>query len=359
MPNKLRSIKGVEIFASGVHNGDEYSERDLDEMVRAFEETGKTFRPALKLGHDDNQSLLQRDGLPAAGWVGAMYRKGKKLVADFIDIPDKIYDLLKRGAYKRVSCEVYWNAKVDGSDYRRLIGAVALLGADMPGVTCLSDIFQMYAADVGELHTYELDRKSFTIEIDKVDLAKPDEGAPQMTPEELKAKLEAEQQKNHALETDQKAKDEELATLRKYKADADAREIAQAKELAETKLEADVSALVASQKLTPAMKPYVKALLGEEKKEYAFGEKKFSKSELLKEILKLHSAKLTTVNDEECSVEGDEEGQEPTDAEAAADQKIRAYAKKHNCSYKDAYKAVMAEQESEESEDSEDEVDEE
>lgn len=356
----LKSIKGVEIFAAGEWNGDKYSISDLDEMVRAFAETAKTWRPALKLGHDDRQTLLQSDGLPAAGWVGNLYRKGDKLVADFIDLPEKIYDLVKQGAYKRVSSEIYWNATVNGKAYGRVLGAVALLGADMPGVQCLNDIFQMYDAKCGELHSYELDRKRFTIEIDKSDLEI--KGESKMTEQEekdLKAKLEAEEKKNLAFEAAQSAKDAEIAELKKN-SDEQAVKLSEFSAKAEAaELAAQVTELVSEKLVTPAMKPYVAELLGAEKKEYAVAlepkkdkagkevtaePKKFSnKAGLLKEILKLHKATVSTVNVEENSEDIDADESEGDD-EKALNEKIEKYAEEHKISYKAAYKAISAEQ---------------
>jgi hypothetical protein len=351
MPKKLKSLPGVEIFSAGVWNGDEYSVSDLDEMVRAFKEN-PTQKPHLKLGHDDNQTLLQRDGLPAAGWIGNLYRMGEKLYADFIDIPGKIYDLMKLGAYKKVSAEIYWNAKVGSSMYKRLLGAVALLGADLPGVTNLNDIFDMYTLEGGEPRHYDLGGKCFTIEIDKSDLAKKETG--QMDEKEKKAledKIQAAEQKNHSLQSqldaekaEKEAMKKDVENLKTFAADAEKREKEAAEKAVEAGIDADVAALTSERLISPAMKPYVKALLGEEKKEYSFkpakgDEKKFSKSGLLKEILKLHKA--TAVNTEEGSVEGEvENDEEQLDRQQSLHEKIEKYMADHKVSYKLAYKAV-------------------
>ena len=156
MPNECRSIAGVEVFSAGTWNGDTYSVGDLDLMVAAFEVTSKTLRPPLKLGHTDKQTLAQKDGMPAVGWVGRLYRQGGKLIADFIDIPGKIFDLLEKGAYKKVSSEIYWNISLDGMKYSRFLGAVALLGADMPAVTNLRDIISFYGLRLREVKYYSL-----------------------------------------------------------------------------------------------------------------------------------------------------------------------------------------------------------
>lgn len=169
------SIKGVEIFEEGKHGGDEYSSEDLDSMVQAFGVVG--FKPPLKLGHTPKQKLLQNDGLPAAGWIERIYRQGKKLVADFSDIPRQIYELISRKAYDRVSAEVYWNYKDDNKDLKfpRVLKAVALLGSDIPEVTSLKAISEMYASKDNEfrvvnfeLHGVIMPPKEDDVEKDKV-----------------------------------------------------------------------------------------------------------------------------------------------------------------------------------------------
>lgn len=138
------SIQGLEIFATGKWNGDPYSADDLDEMVRAFGAVG--FKPPLKLGHSEKQKILKGEGLPAAGWVDSIYRKGKKLLADVRDIPDTIYQLIKSRAYDRVSAEIYWNYtdSESGKKFPRVLRAIALLGQDIPEVTNLKAISEMF-----------------------------------------------------------------------------------------------------------------------------------------------------------------------------------------------------------------------
>ena len=143
---------GVEIFSVGNWNGDDYTIEDLNTMVAAFEETKQGAQPFLKLGHDPKQKLIQADGLPAAGWIERIYVRGNKLFADFTDIPKKVYDLIQAKAYKKVSSEIFWNIKVGEKTYKRMLAAVALLGADTPGVMNLNDILAMYSNEgkIGE-----------------------------------------------------------------------------------------------------------------------------------------------------------------------------------------------------------------
>lgn len=147
------NLKGVEIFAAGTWNGDTYTEKDLDEMVKAFDEVG--FRPPLKLGHNMEQEKKWKDGQPAFGWIDKIYRQGKKLLADFVELPQKIYEALKRGNYKQVSAEIFWNFDRDGKKFPRVLRAVALLGADIPAVSGLDAIEGLYIDDGQDVRTYD------------------------------------------------------------------------------------------------------------------------------------------------------------------------------------------------------------
>lgn len=119
-------IKNVEIFATGVWNGDKYTEQDLDEMVDAFSKVG--YNPPLKPGHSDEP------GTPALGWVANLKRVGDKLVGDLIDLPKKVYDSIKDRLFDTVSAEIYWDLERNGSTFKRALKAVALLGAEIPAV---------------------------------------------------------------------------------------------------------------------------------------------------------------------------------------------------------------------------------
>jgi hypothetical protein len=343
--DKLKSIKGVEIFSTGKWSGDTYTEADLDDMVHAYSELRDKWIPALKLGHTGDQKLLQADGLPAAGWVGNLYRKGSKLLADFVDIPEKVYQLIANRAYKNKSAEIYWGIDINGKRYNRLLGAVSLLGADMPALTNLDAIMAMYA------NRSSL-KKCYATEAAGLIIKSYDHKESQMNEAELKEALAAKETEAVALagevkiyKADVEAKAAELETLRKYKAEAEAREIELAQKAAEAQLDAEVSGMVSEKLCTKAMKPYVRELLGAEKKEYSFKEgdqeKKMTKLELLKEVLKLYSA-ASAVNFDESSVVTEEQN-EATDASRKEHEAIEKYAAENKVSYSQAARAILRE----------------
>ncbi len=151
------TLDNIEIFRAGTWNNDTYSIEDLDGMVSNFNALRHKRDVPLKLGHDENQKLLQKDGMPSAGWVSSIKRVGDKIVASAIDVPQKIFDLVVSGAYRKVSAEIYPSYKdAEGTKYSKVLRAIALLGSDIPAVEGLSSIQAMYAA--GQLYkVYSLD----------------------------------------------------------------------------------------------------------------------------------------------------------------------------------------------------------
>jgi hypothetical protein len=159
------NIKDVEIFRVGKWNGDEYTEKDLDDIVESFDKIGNQIKPYLKLGHNSEQKLLQKDGMPAAGWVTDVRRKGKQLIANFKNVPKKIKELLDRKAYGRISAEIYWNLKEGSKVHRRVLKAVSLLGADTPAIGSLDDFINLYT----ENYEFEILKNYDILEDTKMD----------------------------------------------------------------------------------------------------------------------------------------------------------------------------------------------
>lgn len=344
---ETKSIPGVEVFSVGTWNGDEYTHDDLREMVRAFNETKQHVKPFLKLGHDEEQKLVQSDGLPSAGWIERLYVLGDKLVADFVDIPKKIHDLIVSKAYRKVSSEIYWNLKVQDKTYGKFLSAVALLGADTPGVMNLNDILAMYKK-MGKdgLKIYYNDAIVKDLEIDNT---KKRNSKMSKTESEIKLEIELQDKQKEVTELSQKVEQtgaelkvtlEELASLKQFKIEADKKALELEAEAKRLGLEKIVTELQSEKLITPAMKPYVLALLGEEKKKYSIELKdkksvEFSKEEILKETLKLFKV-ASEVNFTESSEDAKGEAQ----GDVETDKQIREYAEKHKVTYAQAYKAI-------------------
>jgi len=166
-------IENVEILAVGKWNGvpstKEYTKKDLDELVRSFKALSSdeklNYEPPLKLGHDEHQKLLQKDGYPAAGWVKALKRIGNKLVASFGEVPKKIGDIIKAGGYKKVSSEIYHDYAMGDYKFPLVLKAVALLGGDIPAVKTIADIQAQYSQEDGvDVVIYEFGEQSVSLE---------------------------------------------------------------------------------------------------------------------------------------------------------------------------------------------------
>lgn len=342
-PAELFSIKDVEIFSVGRWNGKEFSVKDLDNIVEAFSKTKNVVRPFLKLGHDDDQKVLQSSGLPAAGWVENVRRTGNKLAADFVDIPKKIFQLIKNKAYRKVSCEIYNNIKLENATFPKMLGAVALLGSDLPGVLNLNDILSLYIHD----HNFSsvesfTNEKSYDIIIGNEIENKKDKDLSVMPElEKLKFQLEEAQKKTDELDTKFKTQGTEIE---KYKADL--------KLVTDQKAEAEVKILEAQEKekaaqvdkfigelttdklCTKAMQPLVKELFSDKTEKFSIGDKEVSKFELVKEILK-STAEGAKVNfEDKTSGEGDK---------VDLNDKIEKYSLENKVSYDEAYRILSRE----------------
>lgn len=184
------ALNGVEIFATGTHRGKSYTDDDLDQMVSNFRRYSVGKRTLLKvpavLGHEEDQSLLERSDLPAAAWATDLWRARKAcpacegagltedaehkcqmcdgrgevgvLKASFRDVPPKVARLLKGKAYATVSAEIYdeppegvpgegkmlrrvafsGRRAAAGQEPRRYPGASRALGALASGAVCIA-----------------------------------------------------------------------------------------------------------------------------------------------------------------------------------------------------------------------------
>lgn len=364
----LQKITGVEIFESGEWNGDSYSENDLDTIVNAFNETKEITKPYLKLGHNKEQKLLANDGLPAAGYIDRIYKSGKKILADFVNIPEKIFHLIKNRAYKRVSSEIFVNFKSNGKNYPLALKAVALLGGDTPAVHTLNDIMSLgftttnvpasttTTTEGNQTYTVHWDSHTLgqvefeSVKAFEMDVNKKDEEDNKMTLEESMrqtAKLEAEnksfQEENQAL-----TKDLNEAEAKLRASEAQVKELSDKaatlsgeieknkKESFEKEVDAEIKAYQEAGKIVPAQAPFLAELLKNVKtdvKEFSIGEKKFSDvKSLVKGFIDAH---VDIKTDDNKSSRGNINY---SDSDLA--DKAKKYADQHKVSYKEALIAV-------------------
>ncbi len=137
-------IRGAEIFTTGIHRGKEYTTADLDRMVENFNAYCTGGKPLMHvpavLGHEEDQSFLERSDLPAAGWVSHLYREGNSLYADISEVAPQVANLVKAHRYRTVSAEIYDEPPEGIPGQGKLLRRVAFLGADQPQIKAISDI---------------------------------------------------------------------------------------------------------------------------------------------------------------------------------------------------------------------------
>jgi cation transport regulator len=191
--SELYNLENREIFSVGTWKGDKYTEEDLDDIIKNFNELKADIKPPLKLGHYDSMN----DGKPAIGWISSLKRVGGKLLADFTNIPKIVYDAIKKGGYKRVSSEIIWNYKKDGKLHKKVLAGVALLGANLPAVTNLQDLNAFFSKGDGMIKIYEFNlEKEVGNSMEINELKKQYEANLQLAQEKYAKKLEEIQNAN-------------------------------------------------------------------------------------------------------------------------------------------------------------------
>lgn len=151
------TIPGVELVRVGTWGGRPLSD---DAKERAEKDDGIKFDAALiqamsdaandpevdlapiKFGHFDPRF----DGEPAPGWIKnvRVSEGGDVLLGDIVDVPKKIYPLLRDG-FKRRSIEFDYDVETPGGKtYAAALTAVALLGVQAPAVKDLNELADIY-----------------------------------------------------------------------------------------------------------------------------------------------------------------------------------------------------------------------
>lgn len=325
-------LDDVEIFRAGSWNGDTYSEDDLDEMVKSFNEIGAITKPYLKLGHDSNQALLQKDGLPAAGWITGLKRNGKSLYASIKNIPEKVYQLIEKKAYGRFSSEIFWNLKHEGKTHRRSLKAVALLGASTPAIGSMDDFINLYTES-----EYEVIKNYHEVN-DMDDLKKYTDQIADLSEKLAKFGLDVESLKSEN---------------GKLKAEKDAlQKDVQAKEYARKESEVKAffdSALQAGKILPSQVKEFMALALGDGVHEYSFiennapGKVSGNGFDLVKSIIE-NNPKIVEFSSESKHVQIEKKTySKDENAEDILDKRIKEYAEKNKVKYADAFDAVASE----------------
>lgn len=137
------TIEEMEIFRIGTHNGDEYTEKDLQDIADNFKKLKGQLRPKLKITHHgDGKEQVSLAGLASYGDVIDVFIKEsdgeKRLYAKIINVPNEVAIWISEGRFSERSIEIYPEFKLgtqkDGPTYKNVLKAIALLGNEMPAV---------------------------------------------------------------------------------------------------------------------------------------------------------------------------------------------------------------------------------
>jgi len=201
----FKDIKGVEIFATGTHNGDKFTNKDLDGIVDAFEKTKDFLNPFVKIGHNDRQNLLAADEMPNAGLIENVKRVGNKLIADFKRVPKKIFDIISQGLFRKISAELFVNFNSGKEVHPLALKAVAVLGGETPAIRNLQDIldlgFYMNTAHVAYKTDSEVREYIFAQNLNKKEDTEMSEELVRQN-EKLQAEIKSFKEENASLEKD-------------------------------------------------------------------------------------------------------------------------------------------------------------
>jgi len=352
-------LKDVEVFGKGTWKGVKITDNDIDDIVNNTNEIIDKLKPKVKLGHGDKQELLRKTGLPAGGWITKLKRAGDKILVDIKEVPKVLYQLIKNGAYKRISSEILagYTEPSTKKKYNKVLSAIAFLGADLPAVTNLKDIAALYDVnDKADIILYpelkdiknkirkevyiamadkkviitEMDGKKFVSVEDYEQIEKDKKAVDEKVKagEDYKSKFEAEEKKTKEAEsklakTDKEKREAEIKTfVDSHCSDTDMRFLPSQKEILVTLIE------------SASDKKIIKFTIDEKEVE-------LSQRELLEKFIELQPNFSDSIFTE--LSKGGEEEEEGEDKLTPEEKKVQKYMDEHkDISYRDAVLAVLS-----------------
>ena len=152
MQIEYTDVKEKNILYSGnFGKGKQITDEMIDDMIVNF--NNGVLSPYLNLDHDESFTDKIKDALKVVrlGTVSKLYKKGKKLFADFKNVPKKIAELIENGALGQRSIEMFKKIKRADKTYNHVLSAVSFFGKGIPAVPNLEDhIPSLYVHDVTE-----------------------------------------------------------------------------------------------------------------------------------------------------------------------------------------------------------------
>lgn len=136
----LVKLPNQELMEIGVYKGgkENITLDTFRELITNFKKG--LIKVPVKLGHDDNQEFANMSGLPACGWIENLYLSGRKLVADLVDVPQRVGRMIERNAYRQKSVEIVHDYHYNNQSIGTVLTGLALLGAEIPEIKTLNDL---------------------------------------------------------------------------------------------------------------------------------------------------------------------------------------------------------------------------
>lgn len=328
----------VEVMSTGVWNGDKFTVEDLNNIKSNFYDLKDLVKPFIKLGHNMKQ---EKDGSPAMGWVKELKVVGEKLTATLTQVPDIVYKAIRSGRYKRLSAEVYFNFKDKAGNIRRkVLRALALLGADVPAVDNLADLDAFLTQSILAGQFEDVKSYSWDVENEKELITIESFVNPEKDKEKKMGKEdEAKEYKDKAVQEEQKRKEAEKEA-REYKEKLEAKEKEEkekVKKASEEEFTAFTEKMVKDGKLTPALRDQLV-------KDFSFEEEKGFFVISFEAFKKFVSEQEKFIEFKELGSHEGENLDQITNKETVqetVDRKTKKYALDNKLSYGDALTAVL------------------
>lgn len=171
-------LKDVEIFEAGTWKGMKFTVEDVDRIIENFR--AGVLEPYVNIDHSPEATAEFKEAFKAQslGFVSDLRRNGKKLVADFKQVPRLLGELIQAGPLKKKSVELWKSFKsASGQLFDNVLEAVTFTGK-VPAVNTLSEYVALFKQEgvqgkgegVGEImsfsnedYTQETDMENVTI----------------------------------------------------------------------------------------------------------------------------------------------------------------------------------------------------
>jgi hypothetical protein len=330
----MAELKNVEIFAIGTWNGFKFVQEDLTQIINNTKDLVEKneLRPRIKLGHSSNQILKgQSDGDPSLGTAQNLRLQGDTIIADFTDLPDIIFELIKNKRFTDISVELD-----HVKHFGWFLSAVALLGADIPAVKTINDL-QKFLSESEKSTSYEVNGNIKLACSEPKLLNKPEKQDTKTMSEDVKNALKLEYEKRELekkiKDLESKNKDSETQ-LSKFKEQEQERQFEDEK----NQILAPYREQVKKGQLKPAVMNKLESAIDSQKCNFSDGGALMIPANMINEITTAYSEQLPTMEQADDSSFDDSE----LDVDAKVAVEINKVIMNTNMNYIDACEAVFA-----------------